>query len=91
MKNFKGAKKKKKKELCTHVHETRVLDPRPKLLRSLMPGPGPAPEPQIKRPGEGGRERRFMTQLRTCMGRGRRSTEPIFSHLRVTVMSYRFK
>jgi hypothetical protein len=39
------------------------------------------PKPPIKRPGEGGRERRFVTRLGTFVGRGRRSTQPVFSHL----------
>jgi hypothetical protein len=73
-----------------NITETGVLGPRTKLLRFHMPDPGPTPKRQIKRPGEG-RERRFMTQLGTCVGRGRRSTQPVFSHLQGTDMSYGFK
>jgi hypothetical protein len=70
-------------------HETRVLDPRPKLLRFHMAGPT-TPKCQIKRHGVG-RERRFITWLSTCVGRGRVNTELIFRHLLGTDMSYRFK
>jgi hypothetical protein len=70
--------------------ETRVLDPRPRLLRFHLPTPATAPKRQIKRHGEG-RERRFITWLGTCHGRGRVSTQSVFSHLWGTHMSYRFK
>jgi hypothetical protein len=47
-----------------------VLDPRPKLGSICLVQP-PAPKHQIKRPGEG-RERRFITRLRTQRGRTQR-------------------
>jgi hypothetical protein len=93
-------KKKKKKErdlmegigpvlpstFC-HVSEIKILNQRPKLLRFHMP---PTTKHQIKRQGEG-RERRFITQLRTCYEESRVNTQLVFSHLQATDMSYRFK
>jgi hypothetical protein len=55
-----------------------------------MPSLATAPKCQIKRPGEG-RERRFIAQPGLAMGRGRVSTQLIFSHLPGTDMNYRFK
>jgi hypothetical protein len=66
--------------MCFCGDENRVWDPRPKLLGFLMSGLATFPICRIKRHGEG-RESKFITQLRTCVGRGRISTQSIFSHL----------
>jgi hypothetical protein len=67
--------------------ETGVLDP--KLLGFHMPGPS-IYSYTIKKHNEG-RERRFITQLRTCCGRDRVSMQLILSHLQNIDMSNRFK
>jgi hypothetical protein len=70
--------------------ETGVLDPRPKLLRLHMPSLATRPQKPIKRHGEG-RERRFITRLRTWCGKRQSKHLALFSHLWGRDMSYRFK
>jgi hypothetical protein len=67
--------------------------PDPNSWDSICQVRPPIPKPQIKRRGEG-RERKFITQLGTHAvrrGRGRVSSQLVFSHLWGTDMSYRFK
>jgi hypothetical protein len=72
--------------------ETGVLDLRPKLLGFHMSGLATCPYmPNKVTVMVKDKERRFITGLGHAMGRGRVSTQPIFSHLWGTDLNFRFK
>jgi hypothetical protein len=73
-----------------NLNETGVLDPRPKLLGFHMPYLAACPQMPNQDAGKG-RERGFISQLRTCHGKRQNEHSAIFSHLWGIDMSCRFK
>jgi hypothetical protein len=70
----------------------KFLGPRFKLLGFHMSGPASHPYVLNKEMVMvKGRERKFLCGTDTAVGRGKVSTQPIFSHLWGTYMSFSFK